>query len=109
MSTFDNNNSKTDYMKNFGWPILLLLFSMFLGINTFAEDSSPAANETMKSVFAEVKKDVSSNTNISSILMIVGVIAIVGVAVYLSFNGGEEGEKDFKLKKLRRNVSRHKR
>ena len=96
-------------MKNFGWSILLLLFSMFLGINTFAEDSSPEANETMKSVFAEVKKDVSSNTNISSILMIVGVVAIVGVAVYLSFNGAEEGEKSLKFKKIRRNVSRHKR
>lgn len=82
-------------MKNFRQFLLLVLFSLFQIVSSFADNAPGEANETMKSVFKEVKKDVSGNTNITSILMIVGVAAIVGLAIYLSFNGGE-GKKVFK-------------
>lgn len=56
-------------------------------------ENKPVANEAMKSVFQQMKKEVKSNDTLSSILMIIGVILIVGVAVYLSFKSSPEDKK----------------
>jgi cytochrome b len=74
----------------------VLIAVLYTGIGSvFAQtDSSTttdaAPNEAMKSVFQQMKKEVKGNDTLSSVLMIVGVAAIVGVAVYLSFKSGPE-------------------
>ncbi|HET6244782.1 MAG: hypothetical protein H0V01_01180 [Bacteroidetes bacterium] len=90
-------NIKSIHMKNLRMFILFLLFLPIQIESVFAEKGQ--ANETMKTVFKEVKKDVSGNTNITSILMIVGVVAVVGLAIYLSFSGSEEKKFIRKAKK----------
>ncbi|MDQ3190418.1 MAG: hypothetical protein M3Q58_02390 [Bacteroidota bacterium] len=77
----------------------LTFFSLFLVLSSFADNASGEANQTMKNVFKEVKKDVSGSTNISSVLMIIGVVAVVGIAIYLSFNGSDEKKVFKKVKK----------
>lgn len=65
--------------------------SVFAQSDSSATESAP--NEAMKSVFQQMKKEVKSNDTLSSILMIVGVALIVGVAVYLSFRSSPEDKK----------------
>lgn len=85
----------------------LLLITLLLFISTYAaqaQSSEPAKAETtaaktetkkgnkaMKMVFSELKKEESI---LPTIAMIVGVIAIVGVAMYISFRDpSPEGQK----------------
>ncbi|MFN4233786.1 MAG: hypothetical protein ACK4IK_03155 [Bacteroidia bacterium] len=60
---------------------------------TDSAENKPVANEAMKNVFQQMKKEVKSNDTLSSILMIIGVVLIVGVAVYLSFKSSPEDKK----------------
>lgn len=71
---------------------------LFTGVGSvFAQSDSSKSeavpNEAMKSVFQQMKKEVKGNDTLSSILMIVGVILIVGIAVYLSFRSGPDDKK----------------
>ncbi len=76
----------------------IVIAVLFTGIGSvFAQTdtstSNAAPNEAMKSVFQQMKKEVKGNDTLTSILMIVGVALIVGVAVYLSFKSGPEDKK----------------
>lgn len=76
----------------------ILIAVVFTGSgNLFAQTDSASSevvpNEAMKSVFQQMKKEVKANDTLSSILMIVGVVIIVGVAVYLSFKSGPDDDK----------------
>ncbi len=90
---------KLNMMENLRNFFSLTFFSLFLVLSSFADNASGEANQTMKNVFKEVKKDVSGSTNISSVLMIIGVVAVVGIAIYLSFNGSDEKKVFKKVKK----------
>ncbi len=65
--------------------------SLFAQTDSASSEAVP--NEAMKSVFQQMKKEVKGNDTLSSILMIIGVILIVGVAVYLSFKSGPDEKK----------------
>jgi len=78
--------------------VAIVIALCFTGIGTlFAQTDTVsnvnAPNEAMKSVFQQLKKEVKTNDTLSSILMIIGVILIVGVAVYLSFKSDPEDKK----------------
>lgn len=61
---------------------------------------SEAVNQTMKEVLDEAKKNASTNRykNIGPIIMIVGVIGLVGFAVYISFFKEDDDEVASKSK-----------
>ena len=71
---------------------VFLKLSLLHGFSqTIAESDTTIYNEAPKGVFAELKSILtSSNSNLSTILIIVGVLAIVGVAMYISFKEPEE-------------------
>lgn len=76
----------------------VLIALVYIGTGTvFAQTDSASTeavpNEAMKSVFQQIKKEVKGNDTLSSILMIVAVALVVGVAVYLSFRSGPEDKK----------------
>jgi ABC-type uncharacterized transport system permease subunit len=78
--------------------VAILIALLYSGIGSvFAQSDTTNAekvpNEAMKSVFQQMKKEVKSNDTFSSILMIIGVVLIVGVAVYLSFKSDPEDKK----------------
>lgn len=51
-------------------------------------------NKTQKSVFDELKKASSDDKNtILSLIMIVAVLGVVGLAMYLAFRGGSSSRK----------------
>jgi uncharacterized membrane protein len=72
-------------MKKIASSLLLICLTLITGNYGFAQQEG--VNQTMKEVFKEVKKDVGGGKdNTTPILMILAVIAIVGVAIYLSFS-----------------------
>ncbi|MFN7012761.1 MAG: hypothetical protein ACK4ON_00660 [Bacteroidia bacterium] len=82
----------------FRYLAAILIAVVYTGSGTlFAQTDSAStdvvANEAMKSVFQQLKKEVKTNDTLSSILMIIGVALIVVVAVYLSFKSGPEDKK----------------
>jgi hypothetical protein len=70
-------------MKKFLTLFLSLFFVMNVLTLTVRAESS---TEATKATIASVKNDVKGKSNYTSILMIAGVIAIVGLAIYLSFS-----------------------
>lgn len=87
--------SKSLFFRSLAATFIAVLYtgtgSVFAQSDTSASESEP--NEAMKSVFEQMKKEVKENDTLSSILMIVGVMLIVGVAVYLSFRSGPDDKK----------------
>ncbi|MCC7050760.1 MAG: hypothetical protein IT239_03150 [Bacteroidia bacterium] len=70
--------------------IFLLLFVASKGFSQEKTATSEEPNKAMKSVFKELKSDDSS---MGTFLMIGGVVAVVGVAMYMSFKGGDSSPK----------------
>jgi hypothetical protein len=81
----ENLYSKMHRLNNFLSPLILIMFSPVFALAESTEASG--SNSTIKSVFKEVKKDVSGSDTLTTFLMIIAVIIIVVVAVYLSFSG----------------------
>lgn len=110
------SNDKTLIMKNYFQPknmIKSFLFFAFFSLSFVVNLNSPigffqlanaqteqaASNDTsslnsaQKSVFGELKKAASENKNTKqSLLMIALVIAVVLLAMFLAFRGGEESK-----------------
>lgn len=71
---------------------IILIFCIFILTATVSPVNSvyaqsEAVNQTMKEVLEEAKKNASTNKykNIGPIIMIIGVVGLVGFAVYISF------------------------
>lgn len=70
---------------------IFLQLSAFYGFSQAAVENDTTMNKATRSVFAELKTMVrSADSNLTTILIIVGVLAIVGIAMYISFNEPEE-------------------
>lgn len=99
MQTMGENKSVLRNMSLFFRCLAAICIAvMFTGSGTlYAQTDSTSKeavpNEAMKSVFQQMKKEVKGNDTLSSILMIIGVLLIVGVAIYLSFKSGPEEKK----------------
>ena len=93
---------KTIHIKNINKAIVLMVFTFlnsFLNV-CMAQDStakSGAMNNTMKQVFAELKSG-SEDSATGSIIMIIAIAAVVGVALYMSFKS-DPSEKPKPAKK----------
>lgn len=81
----------------------LLSFLLFANLSLFAQsDSSQASNadtainKTQKTIFQESAKYVEKDT-LTGIIMIICVIAVVIVALYLSFKSPKNSEKRKKI------------
>jgi hypothetical protein len=66
--------------------ILTFLFSLFFIMNVFVFPVHGESETTKTTAIASIKNDVKGKSTYTSILMIGGVIAIVGLAIYLSFS-----------------------
>jgi hypothetical protein len=66
-------------------PLLILLF---LALCLNAQTASVAADGAI--AISDVKKEAISGKTYTSIFMIAGVVAIVGLAIYLSFSSDSE-------------------
>ena len=84
---------------------IILIICIFILTATVSPISSvysqsEAVNQTMKEVLDEAKKNASTNRykNIGPIIMIVGVIGLVGFAVYISFFKEDDDEVASKSK-----------
>lgn len=87
---------------------IILIFCIFILTATISPinsvySQSEAVNQTMKEVLEEAKKNASNNKykNIGPIIMIIGVISLVGFAVYISFFK-EDDEDDTSKSKIRK-------
>jgi nucleoside recognition membrane protein YjiH len=67
----------------------LLIFIMLFNVNTtiLSAQEEGSVNKTMKEVLEEAKRSAANNKykNVGPIIMIIGVISLVGFAVYISF------------------------
>jgi LPXTG-motif cell wall-anchored protein len=99
MKAMDKNKSILRFINLFFRSLVAIVIALFytgmgsLFAQTDSTEKANVPNEAMKSVFQQMKKEVKTNDTLSSILMIIGVLLIVGVAVYLSFKSGPEDKK----------------
>ena len=71
--------------------LIIFLHGSFLGFSQSTVANDTTVNEATKGVFAQLKTELNaSGSNLTTILIIVGVLSIVGVAMYISFKEPEK-------------------
>jgi hypothetical protein len=81
-------------MKHINYTNLQLAITLvlFVFISTMAIGQGTEIASDAATTMTDVQKKVTKGTNYTSIFMIAGVVAIVGLAIYLSFSNEKEEE-----------------